>query len=254
MNRPTAARKRFGARLRKLRQGRRWRQEELAAKLGYSTDFYRHVEAGRRTPPSNLGTRIDEIFEIPGEIMADLCAEAQHDQTPINELRENEQSAKHIRIWEQRMIPGLLQTEDYARTVLDIDADVADRMQRQKILTREDPVRLHAVLDESVLWRKVGTPEQFRGQLHHLLNFDVQIIPMSYGFHSGTHGPQIIMDFDGRPTLVWREAQGIGTIADTAEAAEQARDIWEEVLGLALSPEISAEMIMAIADELPEDG
>lgn len=252
-NRPTAARKRFGFRLRKLRLSRRWRQEELAEMLGYSTDFYRHVEAGRRTPPSTLGPRIDEIFDIPAEIMTDLGEEAQHDQTPINELRENEQSAKHIRIWEPRMVPGLLQTLDYARTVLDSEDDVTDRMQRQKILTRENPAKLRAILDESVLWRKVGTPAQFRGQLLHLMDLGVQIIPMSYGVHEGTHGPQIIMDFDGRPTLVWREAQGIGTIADAEDAAAQARDIWEIVLGLALSPEISAEMIAAIADQLPED-
>jgi transcriptional regulator with XRE-family HTH domain len=253
MNRPTAARKRFGSRLKKLRLSRRWRQEELAEQLGYSTDFYRHVEAGRRTPPSTMGARIDEIYAIPAEIMADLGDEAQHDQTPINELRENEQSAKYIRIWEHRLIPGLLQTEDYARAALKSEVDVADRMERQKILTRENPAKLRAILDESVLWRKVGTTAQFRRQLLHLLEFDVQIIPMSYGVHDGTDGPQIIMDFDGRPTLVWREAQEIGTIADTVEAAERAREIWETVLGLALSPEISAEMIRAIADELPED-
>ncbi|HEY3685774.1 MAG TPA: helix-turn-helix transcriptional regulator [Streptosporangiaceae bacterium] len=253
MNRPTAARKRFGSRLKKLRLSRRWRQEELAELLGYSTDFYRHVEAGRRTPPSTMGARIDEIYAIPAEIMADLGDEAQHDQTPINELRENEQSAKHIRIWEPRMVPGLLQTEDYARAVLDSEEDVADRMQRQKILTRENPAKLRAILDESVLWRKVGTYEQFRRQLLHLLELHVQIIPMSYGYHYGTPGPLTILEFDGQPTLVWREGQGIGTIADTEAAVQQARDIWENVLGLALSPEISAEMIKAIADELPED-
>ena len=253
MNRPTASRKRFGARMKKLRQSRRWRQDELAATLGYSTDFYRHVEAGRRTPPSSMGGRIDEIFEIPGEIMADLGAEAQHDQTPINELRENEQSARHLRIWEHRLMPGLLQTEDYARTALKAEEDVADRLERQKIHTREDPVRLDVILDEPVLWRKVGTSKQFREQLLRLLDFHVQIIPMSYGVHDGTDGSQIIMDFNGRPTLVWREAQGIGTIADTPEAAERAREIWEIALGLALSPGISAEMIRAIADDLPED-
>lgn len=253
MNRPTASRKRFGARLKKLRTANRWRQDELAEMLGYSTDFYRHVEAGRRTPPSSLGTRIDEIYGIPGDIMADLGDEAQHDQTPINELRENEQSARHIRIWEHRMIPGLLQTEDYARTVLDSEDDVADRMERQKIFIRENPVRLEAVLDESVLWRKIGTTKQFREQLLHLLDFHVQIIPMSYGFHSGLTGPQTILEFDGRPTLVWREAQGIGTIADTHEAARQAISIWETAIGMALSPEISREMIRAIVEELPED-
>lgn len=253
MNRPTASRKRFGAHLKKLRELKRWRQHEVADVLGYNTDFYRHVEAGRRTPPSTLGRRIDEIYGIPGDIMADLCDEAQRDQTPINELRENEQTAKHIRIWEPRMIPGLLQTEDYARVVFDDEADVADRMQRQKILARDNPVRLQAVLDESVLYRLVGTPAQFRRQLLHLLDFEVQIIPMAYGYHRGIPGPLVIMDFDGQPTLVWREGQEFGTIADTPEAAEQARDVWESALGTALSLEVSREMIRAIADELPED-
>lgn len=253
MNRPTASRKRFGAHLKKLRELKRWRQHEVADMLGYNADFYRHVEAGRRTPPSGLGARIDAIYNIPGDIMADLCDEAQRDQTPINELRENEQSAKHIRVWDLRMIPGLLQTEDYARVVFGNEEDVADRMQRQKILTRENPVRLQAVLDESVLYRIFGTPAQFRRQLLHLLDFEVRIVPMAYGYHHGIPGPLVIMDFDGQPTLVWREGQEYGTIADTPETAEQARDIWESALGMALPLDLSREMIRAIAEELPED-
>jgi transcriptional regulator with XRE-family HTH domain len=249
MKRPTEARKRFGARLKKLRISRGWSQDELAAKLTYSGDYVRHIEAGRRTPPSTMGAKLDEICDVPAEIMADLCDEAQRDQTPINELRENEQSAKEIRIWEPRLLPGLLQNDAYAQAVLQDEEAVADRMERQKILTREDPVRLHVILDESVLWRKVGTSEQFRQQLHHLLDLNVQIIPMSYGYHHGTVGPLIILDFDGQPTLVWREAQDIGTIADSPEAVQRARDVWEIALGLALSPEISAEMIRAIADD-----
>lgn len=222
--------------------------------LNYNTDFYRHVEAGRRTPPSTLGTWIDQIYEIPYDLMADLCEEAQHDQTPINELRENEQSARYIRIWEHRLIPGLLQTEDYARGVFKGDeAAVADRMERQKILTREDPVRLYVVLDESTLYRKEGTFAQFREQLLHLLDFNVQIIPMMYGTHQGTTGPQWILEFEGRPTLLWREGRGLGTIADSEEAVREAWQVWEMLLGMALSPELSKEMIRAIADELPED-
>lgn len=222
--------------------------------LGYNTDFYRHVEAGRRTPPSGLGARIDAIYNIPGDIMADLEDEAQHDQTPINELRENEQSAKHIRVWDLRMVPGLLQTEDYARVVLHGDeGDVADRMERQKIFERENPVQFEAVLDESVLYRQFGTAQQFREQLLHLLDFHVQIIPMSYGYHHGLTGSQTILEFDGRPTLLWREARGIGTIVDTAEAVEEAHNIWETALGMALSLDLSREMIRAVADELAED-
>lgn len=85
--------------------------------LNYNTDFYRHIEAGRRTPPSTLGAWIDQIYEIPCDLMADLCEEAQRDQTPINEIRENEMIAKHMRIWEPRVIPWMLETEAYARVV-----------------------------------------------------------------------------------------------------------------------------------------
>lgn len=221
--------------------------------LGYNADFYRHVEAGRRTPPSGLGARIDAIYNIPGDIMADLCDEAQRDQTPINELRENEQTAKHIRVWEHRMVPGLLQTEDYARVVFDDEADVADRIERQKIFTRDNPPRVEVILDESVLYRVFGTAKQFREQLLRLLDFHVQIVPMAYGYHLGIPGPIEILDFDGQPTLVWREAQEIGTIADTPQAVEQARDIWESALGTALPLDVSREMIRAIADEFPEE-
>lgn len=126
-------------------------------------------------------------------------------------------------------------------------------MDRQKILTRENPVRLDVVLDEAVLRHPLGTPKQFREQLLHLLKFNVQIVPMNNGYHPGWTGMQIILQFDGQPTLLWREARGIGTIADAEAEVEEAWETWEDILSAALPLDKSREMIRAIADEFSED-
>ncbi|MGO4752928.1 DUF5753 domain-containing protein, partial [Streptomyces sp. 2MCAF27] len=123
-----------------------------------------------------------------------------------------EGAAAVIRAYEPHFIPGLLQTEDYARAIMrtgavgqvdpeESERHVALRMERQTLLTREDAPHLWVVLDETVLRRPVGTPEVMRGQIDRLLtaterpNVTLQIAEFSSGHHPGTYGPFVLFRF-----------------------------------------------------------
>jgi transcriptional regulator with XRE-family HTH domain len=122
-----------------------------------------------------------------------------------------EGAASLVRTYEVQFVPGLLQTEAYARAVIgrgmkgasaaDIDRHVALRMERQKILMSENAPCLHVVLDEAVLHRTYGGRDVLRGQLRHLIelagnpNVLVQIMPFSFGGHAGESGAFTLLGF-----------------------------------------------------------
>ncbi|MEU3188882.1 helix-turn-helix transcriptional regulator [Streptomyces sp. NPDC006923] len=125
-----------------------------------------------------------------------------------------EEAAKTIRSYEPHFVPGLLQTEDYAREVLTagavgkttdpgrVDRHVALRTARQTLLTRPDAPTFWAVLDETVLRRPVGSPSVMRAQIDKLLemaerpNVTLQIAELSAGHHPGTYSPFVLFRFD----------------------------------------------------------
>ncbi|MTE22020.1 helix-turn-helix domain-containing protein [Streptomyces sp. TRM43335] len=128
-----------------------------------------------------------------------------------------ENSAKVIRAYEPHVVPGLLQTEEYARCVLrkgavgqsikgEVERHVALRMERQRLLDRPDAPRLWILVDETALRRPVGTREVMRAQVDRLLedaerpNVTLQIAEFSSGFHPGTYGPFVLFRF-GLPEL-----------------------------------------------------
>lgn len=135
-----------------------------------------------------------------------------------------EGSASLIRAYEPHCVPGLLQTEDYARALFrvgfpgasdeELDRRVAFRMERRSLLTRSDPARLWAVIDETVLRRPVGGPEVMRRQLDQLLeatampNIALQILPFAAGPHPGMFGPFQLFRFDipELPDIVYTES------------------------------------------------
>jgi hypothetical protein len=135
-----------------------------------------------------------------------------------------EGAATLIRSYEPHFVPGLLQTEDYARGVLksgavgqtspeDIERHVALRMRRQELLTRPDAPRFWAVMDETALRRPVGGPEVMRAQIDKLLeamelpNVTLQIAQFSSGPHPGTYGPFVLFRFamPELPDMVYSE-------------------------------------------------
>ncbi|GHF76418.1 helix-turn-helix domain-containing protein [Streptomyces thermodiastaticus] len=122
-----------------------------------------------------------------------------------------EGAASLIRVYEVQFVHGLLQTEEYARAVVrrgmrdageaDVERRVALRLERQKYLVSEHAPELHIVLDEAALRRPYGDREVMRGQLQHLIemserpNVRLQVMPFSFGGHSGESGAFTLLSF-----------------------------------------------------------
>jgi hypothetical protein len=172
-----------------------------------------------------------------------------------------EEVAIQIRAYEVQFVPGLLQTEDYARAVTllghgtatprEIERRVRLRMTRQAVLNRPDPARLWAVLDEAVLRRPPGAPAVMKGQLEHLVemaqrpNVTVQVIPFQAGGHSAAGGPFSILRFaePDLPDVVYLEQLTSALYLDKPEAVDSYLKVMERVCMQAATPAASAEMI-----------
>jgi transcriptional regulator with XRE-family HTH domain len=135
-----------------------------------------------------------------------------------------ENAASLIWAYEPHCVPGLLQTEDYTRTLLEtgrlgqdrpdeVDRHVALRMERQELLARADAPRFWVILDEAALRRQVGTSGIMRDQIDRLMqaaqraNVTLQIIEFGAGYHSGAHGPVVLFRFEAQelPDMVYLE-------------------------------------------------
>lgn len=140
-------------------------------------------------------------------------------------------------------MPGLLQTEGYARAVLstrvgatedEIDETVAARLARQKILERHEPPELWAILDEGVLRRPVGGPAVMHSQLTHLVamarrsHVVIQVIPLAAGPHEGMRGGAfVIADFVDAATSAYQDTAVSGQIIEDASEADALAHTWD---------------------------
>lgn len=182
-----------------------------------------------------------------------------------------ESSATSLRSYEAQLIPGLLQTEDYARAVIsamrvDLDAKsiedlVEVRMRRQDVLKSDEPPKLWAVIDEAAFRRLRGTPAILEGQLRHLLEMSrrpdivVQILPFGIGLHPAGYGSFMRMGFpDPTPAVVWVENLTKSVCLETAEDVERYDEVFDHLRARALGPpETRARITDMIKEFRPSD-
>ena len=158
-----------------------------------------------------------------------------------------EEAASIIRSYQVQFVPGLLQTPEYARAVIwlgyegvsasELERRVALRMNRQKLLTREDPPRFWVVLDEAVLRRPVGGPDVMRAQIDHLIeatelpNITLQVVPFLTGGHAAAGGPFSILRFaePDLPDIVYMEQLTSALYLDRREDVEGYQAVMERL-------------------------
>ncbi len=257
----------FAAELRAQRQVRGWTQVALGDKIGYSGSFVSDVERSERTPRLDFAQACDREMGLPGSFVR------------IHELiRQNAYpawfypvipfEAKAVRIhgWELGAVPGLMQTEDYARALIGasrpqdsdaaVEALVGARIERQAILAGERPPMLWYVLDESVLRRMVGGTGVMSAQLDRLIaaagagGFVIQVLPFSASDQAGVDGPISVFEFDDAPTVCYTECYSGGRIVeDHAEVAEMMTTV-SMLRASALSPRDSLELMRGIRSEI----
>ena len=223
---PTVGQVVLGRRLLDLRERAGLKREEAARILRVAPATVRRMEMAEvslKIPYLQLLLKSYGVGDQEAEAFVQLAEDANKPGW-FSMYVSLEGAASLIRSYDPHFVPGLLQTEDYARGVLeagaigqtrpeDIERHVALRMQRQDLLTREDAPRIWAVMDETVLRRTIGGPEVMRAQIDKLLqatklpHVTLQVIPYSSGPHPGTYGPFVLFRFamPELPDMVYSE-------------------------------------------------
>ena len=250
---PTVRRLQLGARLRTLRQAKGVTREQAGYEIRASESKISRMELGRVSFKERDVTDLLRLYgvEDPGEHER-LLALAREANTPgwwhsygdvlstwFQNYLDLEQSAELIRTYEIQFVPGLLQTDAYARAVImighgsasdeEIDRRAGLRMARKQMLNRTDPPRLWAVLDEAVLRRPIGGTAVLREQIESLLeatklpSVRLQVIPFQSGGHAAAGGAFSILRFPypDMPDVVYIEHLTSGLYLDKREEVDQ---------------------------------
>ena len=249
----------FGKEVRLARHEAGVSREELATAATCSASLVAEVEQGKRVPPRELATATDEKCGGGGRFLR-LWPLTLKYAYPVwfRKYVELEAQATAIGLFQPVLVPGLVQTADYARAVLrtsrplNLDDAVTARVARQAILDRpERAPRLWLILDESVLHRVVGDAKVMRGQLERLYELAttppnvVQVLPSEDPYHGWSSAFGVLAFADGAPVV---HVDGFPTgyvVADASQVAE-ATNAYDLLRALALSPDASAARIEKI--------
>jgi hypothetical protein len=179
-----------------------------------------------------------------------------------------EEAAQLIRVYEVQFVPGLLQTEDYARAVVmqgapglepeEVERRVALRLGRQKLLTRDNPPRLWAIVDEAALRRPMGGKDVLAGQIQRLMdlvsepNITLQVMPFQYGGHAAEGGAFHIMRFPEAdlPDMVYVEYLTGALYIEKPEEVERYAAVMERLSVAGTSPERTREILAGLLKEI----
>jgi transcriptional regulator with XRE-family HTH domain len=271
---PTLRGRRLAMELQRRREGTGMSREEVARQLEWSTSTLFRIETGRSRPqPGNVRALL-ELYGVTGPERDGLIQLTRDARKPgwwhsFRDVLPNpyevyiglEAGASSIRNFEPIVIPGLLQTADYAREVfrngpIELDPDdverlVEVRLARQEILARDDRPRLWAVIDEAVIHRVVGSASAMSGQLRSLVDSTqqgkttIQVMPYRAGAHAGTTGPFVILDFEELtdPAVVYVETLAGDIYLEERSDVNRYTLAFDRLVAAALHPDESVRLI-----------
>jgi transcriptional regulator with XRE-family HTH domain len=274
-------RRQLGMELRRLREDADKTIEEVARHIGRASSTVSRIETGSSAArPAHVRALLD-LYGVPSGPERDaLLALAKDGQrkgwwsefddvlsVDFERYLGYEGGAASLRVYENRLIHGLLQTADYARASFravriyedpaDIQRRVDLRLRRQELLHQPTPLTLRAILDESALRRIIGGPQTMRAQLRHLLavgeqpNVTIQILPFLAGPHAGLDGPFTLIEFPGHdPEVVYVEGPAGNIYLEKPRDLRRTNSIFDHLQSEALDPDESRAFIHATAEEI----
>ncbi|NLU72966.1 helix-turn-helix domain-containing protein [Streptomyces sp. HNM0575] len=227
----------YGKLLKLFRENARLTQEELADRISYSAESVSSVEQGRRPAKAPFTAAAERALEAGGALQV-LQDEVDFAKLPafFRDFVLIEMEAVSRSSYDPLMIPGLLQTEGYARTLFEghcprlsedaVEYSVDARMSRQTLLTRNPTVELAFIIGEAALRNPVGGREIMRRQLQQLLeqgrlgNVEIQVMPSEHGYHPGLEGPIVLVETAEHQHFGYFESQGVGNVvSDPAQVS-----------------------------------
>ncbi|GAA0369722.1 helix-turn-helix transcriptional regulator [Actinoallomurus spadix] len=239
----------FGYELRKHRESEQLTQDQLAAELRWTRPIVSMLELAERIPRQHHAEALDARFRT--DRFGHLYELIKKEAVPsfFRGYVERERTADQVRAHAPLLIPGLLQTEGYATAVLragrspgELERSVAARLERQRILFRDDPApaRLWALIDETALRRQVGGPDVMAAQLGHLLevsdryNVTLQVVPESAQTYAGLEGAFTILGFQDGADIAYVDAVRGGYLVDQQARVREITLTWDLVRTSAL--------------------
>lgn len=236
LNPDESASARFGYELRKAREAAGFTQGQLGDRMGYHANAVGMCERGDRSPKAEFARRAEVALGLESGALAQFLPVGSR-ETIFKALvpwLEIEAGARELWTWEPTIVPGLLQTPDYARAIVEgkpgiaaeqIEEAVRDRMARKEIFRRADPPLLYAVLDESILYRPIGSESVTRDQLAYLIEaarspITIQILPFSAHVTAGLLGGCLIAHTTAGPAAAFVDNPVAGKVCDGESEVE----------------------------------
>jgi len=275
----SSERRHLAARLRRLREQSGRTLTEVAANFGWSDAKLSRIETGTIGVRDADLAKLLTLYRVPESqrrLFTNLARQARHrarwEKTFDNGLSDAyasfvafEEDAAAILTFEPQVVPGILQTAEYASAVMRrsvvldgpeaVSRGVSTRLARQAVLVRDPPPRLTVVIDEAVLHRQVGGPDIMRRQLLRLLEaserpgITIQVLPFSAGAHPGLAGSFEILAFDDgtvTPVVYCEDLTG-GVIRDSPTDLRHYQEAFAALRAAALGPDETAAMIRSVA-------
>ncbi|MET9553275.1 helix-turn-helix transcriptional regulator [Streptomyces sp. NPDC006645] len=263
----------FGARIRRFREDRGWSQEGLAGHLSYSSQHISAVETDRKPPTLPFARELDRAF---GTADSTDAFEREWRDIRHGSLLEGfpeyvgyEARAVEIRLYEIGIVPGLLQTTEYARVLADsavkrgaitpgqADERVAFLMERQAALERNRPPMVFVTMDESCIRRPVGGPSVMAAQLARLVEFAalpntlLQVAPFGIGERRTFDLPVYLLTLLDRTVICYAESQAQGHLDRESVSVMPMLTAYHQLQGEALSQASSVDMINQLRKGIP---
>ncbi|MEU4233752.1 helix-turn-helix transcriptional regulator [Nonomuraea sp. NPDC026600] len=275
---PTVRLRRLARELRKMREHHGLTPEIAAAQLGWSRSKVSRIETGRTMASRADVAAICDLYGAGSSIRAGLIQLAKEVRqrgwwTAYSDVFTGsyiglEDEAAFIHQWEVQLIPGLLQTEDYARTVItalrpadEVQRRVMARMARRTLLSRPDPPEFSAVLDEAAIRRTIGGRQVMHEQLQALLisarrtNVTIRVLPYHAGEHPGLEGAFTLLGFSEPldPDVAYVEGTAGDVYVESTEQVERCKLVFDRICNAALPPDESLRLISELKDDLSHD-
>ncbi|MBC3985976.1 helix-turn-helix transcriptional regulator [Streptomyces sp. AC536] len=249
-----------GRHLKRLREQSGLSLRALAEKLHYPHSYISRVEHHEQLPSEALANALDESFSTGG-LFVDLLTIAQ-DSMVTRQSRDCfplEARSIRIQVISSNLVPGLLQTEEYARGAFSLGLARADlpaleeivafRLRRQELFTREDPPQYWAIMDESALRRLTADPRLMVIQLEHLLHvaaephINIQVMPLSEPFHPVMGGSLTLLTLENGTTTALLESFASGEVISAPRQVVDHLHRFNVACAQALTPADSLDLI-----------
>ncbi|MFY1637292.1 helix-turn-helix domain-containing protein [Solwaraspora sp. WMMB335] len=248
--------------LRQQRMARGLSQDALGAEIHVSGSQVGNYEAGRSIPPDDVAAAIDAVLGTGGTLRQQAAIARKEAVAPwLRPWKDSERRAVLLRWFEHSIIPGLLQTEAYARMVIaagphtevQVEEMTRERLDRQAVLDRAEPVALTAILDEAAL--RHGPPAVMKDQLDHLVDIGhrstvhVRVVPFDAGLYAGHAGAFALAMLPDGGTVAYLDDQIEGRVVARAGELRRLVTVWERICARALPCDQSRALILRLVDE-----